>query len=72
MPHLLNQLEDSIIGDSVVDEIGVFPKVDDPLAPEYVQVLGDIGIGGFDLFSDVSDRHLMFLKQAENLEPDGV
>ena len=72
LAHFGDKIEDALVSDSVVDEIGIFSKIDDPLAPEYIQVLGDISIGGFYLFSDVADGHLLFLQKAENLESDRV
>ena len=67
MPHLHDQLEDALVGYPVVNEIGVFSEIDDTLTSENVEVLGDVCIGGFHLFANVSDGHLMFLQQAEQM-----
>jgi hypothetical protein len=61
-----------LIGNSVVNEIGVFTEVNNALTSENVQVLGDVCVGGLHLLPNVSNRHLFFLKQAENFEPDRV
>lgn len=72
LTHGLHQLEDAGIINTVVNEVGVLPVADDPLVAQNGKVLGDIGVGGLNLFPDIPDRHLLVLKKAKDLEPNGM
>jgi hypothetical protein len=71
-PHRLDQLCYSIIADPVKDEIGVLAEINNTMASQYGEVLGNVGIGGPYLVSDVSHRHFPLLEQAEDFEPNGM
>ncbi len=70
--HDLHQLQDAGIIDSIVDEIGIFPVVDNALVAQDGKVLGDIGVGGLYLFPDIADSHFPVLEKTKDLEPNGV
>jgi len=64
---MLNQLQNSFIGDPVIDEISILSEIDNSLTSQNIQMLRYIGIGGFNRFSDITDRKLSILKKAEDL-----
>jgi len=67
-----HQLDDPFIRYPVVDEIGIFTKIDDSLVAQDIEVLGDIGTARFHSIPDFADRQLAVLEQAEYLEANGM
>ena len=70
--HGPDQFENAFVGNSIEDEVGLFPVVDDALVAENGQMLRNIGIGGFDLVPEIADGHFLVFQQTEDFEPYGM
>ncbi len=64
--HLLDEFQDTFVGNSIENKIGIFAEIDDSLAAQYIQVLGNICIGCLYLIPDLTYRKLLVLEQTEN------
>jgi hypothetical protein len=53
-PHLLDKFQDTFVGNFVENEIGIFAVIDNPLTTQYIQVLGNVCVGGFNLLPDLA------------------
>jgi hypothetical protein len=72
MLHGFDQFRDPFITDAVIDKVGIFAKIYNALIAENPQVLGNVGVAGVDLVTDISYAQFAILEQAENFQPDGM
>jgi hypothetical protein len=72
LSHLGDQVKNPLVFDLVVDEVSVFSGTDNALVAQNGQMLGDIGIGGLNLLTNIADRQFLRLQEAEDLQPDRV
>jgi len=68
--HLLDEFQDTLVGDFIKNKIGVLAVIDYALASQNIQVLGNIRIGGFHLIPDFTNGELFVLQEAENFQAD--
>jgi len=61
--HFLNEIYNAFVSYLVVDEVCIFTVVYYPLAAEYIQVLGYVGISSLDLIPYLPHRELLVLEE---------
>jgi hypothetical protein len=67
--HQHDQLQRALIGDAIVNAIGVLAGLQDALVAEYAQMLGDVALGGSDRVDDVLNTDFLVADDAEDLQP---
>jgi hypothetical protein len=68
--HGFDQPGESVVNDTVVNEIRLFAAADNSLVTQDGEVLGNIGIRCVQSPADLSYGHLLILKQTEDMEPE--
>ncbi len=61
-----------LVSDTIVDKIGIFAAIDDPLITKNSQMLGNITVGCLHYSQEIADGQFFFLEQAEDLKAYGV
>ena len=60
--HLLDEFQNTFIYNFIVNKVCIFSIINNSLTSKYVQMLGDIGVCGFYLVSDLTDREFSILQ----------
>lgn len=68
----ITQFEDAAIGDRVVHEHALLPTLDQPTAPEELQVFGDIGLRGPRGRHQIRHRQFTLLERLEQTQAQGI
>ncbi len=70
--HGLNQLQNAIIINPIINKICIFSINNNTVIPQDGEMLGNIGVGGFDLGLNISNRHFIILQKTKNFQTNGM
>lgn len=59
--HGCHKINDAGVGNFVENKVCILTKADDFFISQDAQVLGNVGVGGFDFVSDLANCHLSVL-----------